>query len=159
MPRIFDNITTSLLPALRDTLKVSERADFCVGYFNLRGWKHIDDLIDLWDGDPESSCRVLVGMQELPEDELRNALSLLATEDGFSIDNQTALRLRMRIAQQFRDQLAFGAPTNSDEAALRRLSCQLRAGKLVVKLFLRHYLHAKLYLCYRQDANNPITGF
>ena len=144
MPRIFDNIALSLLPALSDTLKISERADFCVGYFNLRGWKQIDRLIEAWPGGEGACCRVIVGMQKLPQDELREVFSLIKGPDG--IDQQAALRLKKSAAQEFRSQLTLGAPNDADEAGLRRLSAQLKARKVVVKLFLRHPLHAKLYL-------------
>lgn len=157
MPRIFDNIDLSLLPVLEDTLKISERADFCVGYFNLRGWRKIDRLIDDWQGGTGAQVRLLVGMQTLPHDELREVLSLASGYDG--LDQQTALTMKRRVAEEFRDQLTFGAPTNADEAGLRRLSSQLKADKLVVKLHLRNTLHAKLYLCHRTDPNNPTIGF
>src|SRR6202158_2573208 len=157
MPRIFDNISLSLLPALSDTLKISERADFCVGYFNLRGWKQIDHLIDVWPGGDGACCRVIVGMQKLPQDELREGFSLIAGPDG--LDQQAALRLKKTAAQEFRAQLTIGAPNDADEAGLRRLSRQLRARKVAVKLFLRHPLHAKLYLVHRTDPNNPSIGF
>jgi hypothetical protein len=157
MPRIFDNIEQSLLPALSETLAVSERADFCVGYFNLRGWKSIDDLVENWAGGTGQQCRLLVGMQRLPQEDLRKAYSLTSQEDQMS--NQAIIRLKRRLAEEFRAQLTIGAPSDADEAGLRKLSAQLKTGKLVVKLYLRHTLHAKLYLCFRSDPNNPITGF
>jgi hypothetical protein len=157
LPRIFDNIETGLLPALRHTLGVSNRGDFCVGYFNLRGWKSIDDLISAWPGGDGNQCRLLVGMQRLPEDELRIGLGTGKEEQP--LDNQTALRLKRKLADEFRVQLTLGMPNNADEAALRRLADQLKSKQVTVRLFLKHPLHAKLYLLFRPDPNNPITGF
>ncbi len=62
MPRIFDNIEQSLLPALQQTIEVADRADFCVGYFNLHGWKQLDSYIEKWSGGEGHCCRLLVGM-------------------------------------------------------------------------------------------------
>jgi superfamily II DNA or RNA helicase len=157
VPRIFDNIELPLLPTLRDTLKVSYRADFCVGYFNLRGWQKIDDLIEQFVGGEGSCCRLLIGMQSLPSDEVHAAFTLGIGDPR--IDNSAILRFKKRIAAEFRQQLTIGAPTNQDEASLRRLSSQLKAGKLIIKLFLRHPLHAKLYLVHRNDPNTPTVGF
>ena len=157
MPRIFDNIEQRLLPALQETMAVSDRADFCVGYFNLRGWRAIDEYVERWQGGEGHCCRLLVGMHRLPHEEFRLARRLTA-QDG-KLDNQTALRLKKRLAEEFRDQLATGAPSNEDEAGLRRLSEQIKSKKVVVKLFLRHPLHAKLYMLFRPDPINPKVGY
>jgi superfamily II DNA or RNA helicase len=157
MPRIFDNIEQQLLPALQQTLDVANHADFCVGYFNLRGWKEIDSYIERWGGGSGNCCRLLVGMQHLPEEELRMAMSLIKSD--VAMDNQTALRLKKKLAEEFRDQLTIGIPTNEDELGLRRLAAQIKAKKVIVKLFLRHPLHAKLYLLFRPDPINPTVGY
>ncbi|MEA1934217.1 MAG: phospholipase D-like domain-containing protein [Thermodesulfobacteriota bacterium] len=157
MPRIFDNIEQQLLTALSEILPLSSNADFCVGYFNLRSWKNLDTHIESWSGGDGNCCRLLVGMQRLPQEELRLALSVSGGKAG--MDNQTALRLKKRLAEEFRDQLAAGMPTSEDETGLRRLAAQIKAQKVVVKLFLRYPLHAKLYLLFRPDPVNPTTGF
>ncbi len=157
MSRIFDNIHQDLLTALRASLKVSNRADFCIGYLNLRGWQAIDDLIADWNPHDGQVCRVLVGMQRPPHDEIR-ALYKQASDDGL-IDNATASRLKTQFAAHLREQITLGIPTGQDEAGLRHLARQLRGGQVVVKLFLPYPLHAKLYLLFRDDVNNPITGF
>ena len=136
MPRIFDNIDHDLLPALRATMDVADCSDFCVGYFNLRGWKSIDDLVEKWSGGNGSQCRLLVGMQRLPQEELRAALRV-AAQGQDQLDNQAALRLKKTLAEEFRNQLTFGVPTNADETGLRRLASQLKASKVAVKISYR----------------------
>jgi len=120
MPRIFDNIDQPLLPALQQTLETATYADFCVGYFNLRGWRGLGSYIQNWSGGDAGCCRLLVGMQRLPEDELREAKRLAQQRGG--IDNQTALRLKRRLAAEFREQLTVGVPTRADEIGLRQLA-------------------------------------
>jgi len=107
LPRIFDNIDQQLLPALQETIELSTRSDFCVGYFNLRGGKEIDSCIERWLGGEEHCCRLLIGMAKLSQDELFSALSL-TRRDG-EIDNQTVLRLKKKLAEEFREQLAASA--------------------------------------------------
>lgn len=157
MPRIFDNIEQKLLPALRNALELATRADFCIGYFNLRGWKQLDSYVERWAGGEGKCCRLLVGMQRLPHEEEREMRRLMREETA--LDNSTAIRLKKRLAEDFRAQLAASVPTNEDEAGLRRLAAQIKSGKVVVKLYLKHTLHAKLYLLYRPDPINPIIGY
>ena len=157
MPRIFDNIDQSFLPALTETLQVSGRADFCIGYFNLRGWKQIDRYIESWSGGEDNACRLLLGMHQSPDRSLQEKLSAALSKD--EIDNAKAIELKKALADEFRTQLSFGIPSNSDESGLQRLARQIRARKVIVKLFLKHPLHAKLYLLHRSDPVNPKVGF
>ena len=156
MPKIFDNIENHLIDGLKKPLEVSLKADFCVGYFNLRGWKHLSALVEKYEGTEDSCCRLLIGMQRPPEDLLKEFLS--KKEKGI-MDAGTASALKKKLATEFRDQLMFGIPTNVDEAGLKNLSRQLKSKKVIVKLFLRHTLHAKLYLLFRQDNFTPVIGY
>ena len=96
-------------------------------------------------------------MQRLPDEELREALSLGPAPTGHRPPDRRPAPASAS-PRSSAQQLTFGAPTDADEAGLRRLAGQLRARKVVVKLFLRHPLHAKLYLLFRRDPINPTTG-
>jgi len=164
MPKIYDNIENNLINGLTETFEVSKRADCCVGYFNLRGWKEVADQIDSLYGEKviegkveyHRICRLLVGMQKLPVDILRDYFK---TGDDYILDQSEALKLKKRLAQEFKEQLTIGTPTDTDELALRKLSRQMKEEKVVVKLHLKYPLHAKLYLAYSDDKRVPVIGF
>ncbi len=156
MPKIYDNIENQLIKGLNKTLESSIRADFCVGYFNLRGWKQVADKIEELSGAEVNEgkenvhriCRLLVGMQKMPIEILREHFN---HDEDYLIDNQEVNKLRKKLAQEFKEQLTIGTPTEADEKALQKLNRQMKEGKVVVKLHLRYTLHAKLYLCYLKD--------
>lgn len=164
MPKIYDNIENYLTTGLNDTLVLSIRTDFCVGYFNLRGWKEVAEKIDQLEGETikeeigeiHRTCRLLVGMQKLPVDILK---SYFTEDQDHMLDQAEALKLKKKLAQEFKDQLTIGTPSESDEQALRKLSRQMKEKKVVVKLHLRYTLHAKLYLAFSSDKRVPTVGF
>ncbi len=156
MPTIYDNIDQFLADELKDTLKKSFRSDFCVGYFNLRGWKNVSDIIETYGGEDDNCCRLIVGMQRPPEEVLRQVLS---KQKPGMVDQAQVVALKRTMAKEFRLQLTFGIPKSSDELALRQLSKQLKDKKVRVKLYLSHSLHAKLYLGFRDDNKAPIIGY
>jgi len=158
MPTIYDNIEQHLLDALRVTLQDAESADCCVGYFNLRGWGRLADIVaSRFDGSDDHYMRVLVGMHRAPEEEMRLAQG--AARQEALLDGPTAARLRHRAAENFKRQLEFGIPTAEAERALQQLARQLRARQVQVKLFLRYPLHAKLYLAHRTDPIAPLVAY
>jgi len=72
MPIVYDNIDNFLITGLTSALELTNKADFSVGYFNLRGWNKVADYIDNWTGEENNRCRLLVGMQKPPIELLKN---------------------------------------------------------------------------------------
>ena len=112
--------------------------------------------IEAWTGGENHQCRLLIGMQRRPEELVKE---LFSNKEPESLDQGTAIKLRKLLAQEFKNQLTIGIPTEEDERGLRKLSSQIKSKKVVVKLFLRHSLHAKLYLLFREDKISPIIGY
>ena len=170
MSQIFDNRESKFSDGLHAILTNVGvvRADFCTGYFNLRGWKNVADDIETLPGGEvlerdekgydvlvHRVCRLLVGMHQPPTDIIRKMYGL----EHRAVDSEQVRRWRRQVAGDFRRQLTLGVPTAEDEQVLRTLRRQLGEGKVCVKLHLRYPLHAKLYLAYRPtDTSNPIMS-
>ena len=151
MPKIYDNIEHKLADGLSEMLDGAREADFCVGYFNLRGWGTIADKIETID----NKCRLLIGMTQIDQDAVRAAYS---SQKAAETNPKDAHKEMKKAVAQFAKQLTWGCPSTADERNLKRLAKQLRDEKVKVKFHARHYLHAKLYLIHRQDQTVAIAG-
>src|SRR5579871_1364414 len=137
-------------------LNVSRAADCCVGYFHLRGWRKVADLVDRFHGGDGQQARVLVGMMRTAEQELLDDLSVVQQKEA---DAGEMRRHQTRLVEAFKQQLTVGMPDGATISGLRVLARQLRQGKVRVKLYLRYPLHAKLYLTYSDHPGAPIVSF
>ncbi|GMU90692.1 MAG: hypothetical protein AMXMBFR49_28970 [Chlorobiota bacterium] len=163
MPTIYDNIDFKLFEDLEKSIQESNRVDICTGYFNLRGWDIISDEVEELKGEVINEdgqkgkrfCRLLIGMQRLPEDELRQKFF----GDASVMDNAKANELRKLAAQRFKKQLQIGLPENKGEASLKKLLKQLKEGRVVVKLQVKDPLHAKLYITHKDHHIHKHTCF
>ena len=166
MSRIYDNIELKFAEGLKQLVSNSGvcRVDFCVGYFNLRGWGSVADLVDNLPGGEvyekdvpvNRVCRLLVGMQRTPEELIQGMYSASGL---IPADTEQVRKCKRQMAVEFKKQLVVGVPTKVDEVALQKLSKQMKDHKVCVKLFARYPLHAKLYLAHRPDDSfNPIMA-
>ncbi|MCF0177536.1 MAG: helicase, partial [Bacteroidales bacterium] len=161
MARIYDNLDLQFEEGLKNIIESPnvKRVDFCVGYFNLRGWKQIIDQIDELPGDYVDedgtdqfrTCRLLIGMHRPNEEYIR----ILYGRHNQLPDAEMVQRCKIQIALDFKRQLLLGLPTAEDEQTLRRLSSQMKDKKVAVKLYLREPLHAKLYIAHKDDYACP----
>lgn len=162
MTRILDNLNAELGEHLQRTFKDFERMDVAVGYFNLRGWRFFDALIeDKVQPAGQPIVRVLIGMASAgAHDETLEDLQ--ATVDGthqLDADGDASRLRRAELLLQLRMQLMRGIPTTQDRATLASLRALLAAGAVEVKVFTRRALHGKTYVFHRDDLNSPIVGF
>ena len=157
MTKILDNIETQVEGELLTSLSGARSLDAAVGYFNLRGWRLIADAVEAMPGRNDGiKARILVGITESPADEMRR---LARSHNEQLVDNRTAARLRHETVSEYRQQLEVGVPTEDDERALRALLRQIETGKVEVRVHLAHRLHAKLYMCHRDDQVAPRAGY
>ena len=152
MPTIYDNLSeeTQLLTRLVSELGASKRADVCVGYFSIHGYKDIASQLAHYHGGEGSQLRVIVGMANSPHLDARKA-SRQTTGDSGLTNEQIHMRKKAAI-ELFADQFSFRTPNKSDEDGLKQLLEDLRHEKITIRLYTRHQLHAKLYITY-ENAN------
>lgn len=108
MARIYDNIEIKFEDGLNDIISNVgvKRVDFCVGYFNLRGWTKVVHQVEHLEGDfvvegSESihrTCRLLIGMYQPPAE----LVKMLYAQGDNTPDADMVQKVKRQIAQDFR---------------------------------------------------------
>ena len=105
MARIYDNLESKFVQGLQDLITDVgiKRVDFCVGYFNLRGWNLVVNQIDQIPGDyiyekdkqVFRRCRLLIGMHQPEEELVRRLYSTQQIPDAAYVNDP---ELKIKIA-------------------------------------------------------------
>lgn len=143
------------------------RADFCIGYFNLRGWGEVMDYIEnlpgetVWEGEEESEhhrvCRVIIGMP-VGDDMQRRWLRQQQGARTLAYQGAIAQGLNA-LKEDAPRQLELGCTSDEHLKILRCLSSQMHQGKVSVKMYAGDPLHAKVYIThYNSYASRPVQA-
>ena len=111
MARIYDNIESKFVQGLQELITdvAVKRVDFCVGYFNLRGWNLVVNQIDQIPGEYVDEndkqefrrCRLLIGMHQPDEELVRQLYSTHQIPEGeltiHQLSNYTKNPLLVRV--------------------------------------------------------------
>ena len=97
MAIIYDNIERKFSEGLEGLITNIgvKRVDFCVGYFNLRGWDVVENEIDNLSGDYVEEdyerklryCRLLIGMHRPAEELIRSLYKEQVVPDAEYVQN------------------------------------------------------------------------
>lgn len=136
--------------------------DISTGYFNLRGWRLLDEqvrgLAERRTHSQDPVARVLVGMV-MPSESV-TALEQLQSEmkgdESGGVDREKAKLARQVLIDHLRTQLMTGLPTQHDRAALQSLHELVTEKKVAIKVYTRAPLHGKTQIFHRADVMAPV---
>lgn len=167
MPRIYDNLSgdTQLGTGLNEFLISFKSIDVATGYFDLRGWSQLDDLVtskipSRADGD-RATARILVGMVRPGEHEelMRQITQPLHQDDVGEGARVRAQRIRQELTAHLASQLSRGIPTAQARRTLHSLRSLIKDGHVELRVYTRQPLHGKTYILHRDDPSTPRHAF
>lgn len=162
---LFDNQASdsTLRTALQDQFPEYWSIDVATGYFALRGWAALDDLVREKAAEHEGViARILVGMV-LPgqHQAIMEALDeeISPQKDATEGLQAKAARVPEELKAHLREQLSRGIPTKEDRIILHSLRELVETKRVEIKVYTRKPLHGKTYLLHLSNPKLPSAGF